>query len=91
MISLLVQTGSDVSALNNYDQTPVDFGPPDLVKQLGLQQVLTNLNSKIREKIADGSATGQKFLIFDKISQTQREYIQHAKNKWMDIFHGYVK
>jgi hypothetical protein len=88
---LLVQMGADLVAFNDYDLTPVDFADAGMVKELGLGSLKTGINHKIKDKIKSGESAGQKFVIYDKLSEKQKECIRHARNKWLDIFHGMVK
>ena len=68
MISLLIQTGADIAAFNTYHHTPVDFGPKVLVKELGLEEISTNINLNIRNKIMKDAFSENKFVIFDELS-----------------------
>ena len=86
MISMLIQMGADLTALNNYDLTPSDFGPKVLIKELGLQQLQTNMNTSIKNRIARGVFRESEFVYFDELSQKQKESLNKIKEKWMDIF-----
>ena len=78
--------GADLIALNNYHLTPPDFGPKALIKELGLQQLQTNMNLSIKNRIARGVFKDSEFVLFDELSQKHIESLKKTKEKWMDIF-----
>lgn len=79
MISLLIQLGADLTALNDYDLTPADLGPKELVKDLGLGLLQTNINPTIRNKLTRGTFKDTGLILYDELPKKHKESLVKAK------------